>query len=102
MTRSDGFVVQLGDADPTGEVHGYVPPGAKKERKVPLELSFKVSVQFTSTVYVHVYTVYTLYKIYTRICYTYRAILTCYTGLHQRMMVGGTRPPPCPSSHTGP
>lgn len=41
VTRSDGFVVQLGDADPSGEVHGYVPPGAKEERKVPLELSFK-------------------------------------------------------------
>ena len=43
VTRSDGFVVQMGDNDPNGEVHGYVPPGAKEERKVPLELSFKVS-----------------------------------------------------------
>ena len=42
VTRSDGFVVQLGDNDPNGEVHGYIPPGATEERKVPLELSFKV------------------------------------------------------------
>jgi hypothetical protein len=42
ITRSDGFVVQMGDADPAGTVHGYVPPGEKEERKVPLELSFKV------------------------------------------------------------
>eukprot|EP00640_Fibrocapsa_japonica_P001821 CAMPEP_0113937516 /NCGR_PEP_ID=MMETSP1339-20121228/4128_1 /TAXON_ID=94617 /ORGANISM="Fibrocapsa japonica" /LENGTH=444 /DNA_ID=CAMNT_0000940315 /DNA_START=76 /DNA_END=1410 /DNA_ORIENTATION=+ /assembly_acc=CAM_ASM_000762 len=38
ITRSDGFVVQLGDRDPEGDVHGYVPPGKKQERTVPLEV----------------------------------------------------------------
>jgi peptidylprolyl isomerase len=42
ITRSDGFVVQMGDANPDGEVHGYVPSGATEERKVPLEISLKV------------------------------------------------------------
>jgi len=41
ITRSDGFVVQTGDADPAGSVHGYVAPGTKVERTIPLELSFK-------------------------------------------------------------
>mmetsp|Transcript_26887 Transcript_26887/g.29313 ORF Transcript_26887/g.29313 Transcript_26887/m.29313 type:complete len:435 (+) Transcript_26887:85-1389(+) len=41
ITRSDGFVVQTGDADPAGKVHGYVPPGAKEERKIPLEIALK-------------------------------------------------------------
>lgn len=39
IQRSDGFVVQTGDANPDGKVHGYVPPGSKEERKIPLELS---------------------------------------------------------------
>lgn len=33
VTRADGFVVQAGDADPAGEVHGFVPPGQSEERK---------------------------------------------------------------------
>lgn len=41
VTRADGFVIQTGDADPEGTVHGYVPSGASEERKIPLELSFK-------------------------------------------------------------
>eukprot|EP00607_Mallomonas_marina_P005553 CAMPEP_0182427378 /NCGR_PEP_ID=MMETSP1167-20130531/17126_1 /TAXON_ID=2988 /ORGANISM="Mallomonas Sp, Strain CCMP3275" /LENGTH=430 /DNA_ID=CAMNT_0024609571 /DNA_START=74 /DNA_END=1362 /DNA_ORIENTATION=+ len=41
VTRSDGFVVQAGDADPAGTVHGYIPPGAKEERIVPLEIALK-------------------------------------------------------------
>ena len=47
ITRSDGFVVQTGDADPAGPEgpgpHGYVPAGnaAGEERIIPLELSFK-------------------------------------------------------------
>lgn len=41
IDRSDGFVVQMGDADPAGEVHGYVPAGSSTERKVPLEVSLK-------------------------------------------------------------
>lgn len=41
VTRSDGFVVQTGDADPTGSVHGFVPPGSETERKIPLEISLK-------------------------------------------------------------
>eukprot|EP01038_Epipyxis_sp_PR26KG_P006442 gene6442-8863_t len=41
ITRSDGFVVQTGDADPAGEVHGYVPKGSTEERKIPLEISIK-------------------------------------------------------------
>lgn len=32
----------MGDLDPAGEVHGYVPPGSKTERKLPLEISLKV------------------------------------------------------------
>jgi hypothetical protein len=43
INRADGFVVQAGDADPAGTVHGYVPPGASEERKIPLEISLKVS-----------------------------------------------------------
>jgi len=38
ITRSDGFVVQYGDPGPEGEVHGYVPPGQKEVRKLPLEI----------------------------------------------------------------
>lgn len=41
ITRSDGFVVQTGDNDPEGTVHGYIPPGASEERKVPLEIALK-------------------------------------------------------------
>lgn len=41
ITRADGFVVQTGDADPAGSVHGFVPPGATDERKVPLEIALK-------------------------------------------------------------
>lgn len=41
IQRSDGFVVQTGDADPEGTVHGYVPKGSTNERKIPLELSLK-------------------------------------------------------------
>jgi peptidylprolyl isomerase len=42
INRADGFVVQTGDADPGGTgMHGYVPPGSKEERKVPLEISLK-------------------------------------------------------------
>ena len=33
VTRADGFVVQTGDADPSGEVHGFVPPGQTEERR---------------------------------------------------------------------
>lgn len=32
---------QTGDADPNGEVHGYVPPGKSEERKIPLEIALK-------------------------------------------------------------
>jgi cyclophilin family peptidyl-prolyl cis-trans isomerase len=32
ISRSDGFVIQTGDADPAGTVHGYVQNG--EERKV--------------------------------------------------------------------
>lgn len=39
ITRSDGFVVQTGDANPDGDIHGYVPSGKTEERKVPLEIS---------------------------------------------------------------
>ena len=39
ITRSDGFVIQTGDSNPEGEVHGYVEGG--KERKIPLEISLK-------------------------------------------------------------
>ena len=39
IDRSDGFVVQTGDADPEGNTHGYVENG--KERKIPLEISLK-------------------------------------------------------------
>ena len=41
IDRSDGFVVQMGDNDPAGEVHGYKPAGASEERKIPLEISLK-------------------------------------------------------------
>eukprot|EP01041_Mallomonas_annulata_P000581 gene581-1123_t len=41
ITRSDGFVVQTGDADPQGTVHGYIPPGSSTERTIPLEIAFK-------------------------------------------------------------
>lgn len=42
IDRADGFVVQTGDADPAGTVHGYVPSGSQEERKIPLEISLKV------------------------------------------------------------
>ena len=42
IDRSDGFVVQMGDNDPSGTVHGYIPDGATEERKVPLEISLRV------------------------------------------------------------
>lgn len=38
ITRSDGFVVQYGDPEPQGEVHGYVPFGSKDVRTIPLEI----------------------------------------------------------------
>ena len=41
IDRADGFVVQMGDNDPEGTVHGYVPDGASEERKVPLEIAVK-------------------------------------------------------------
>ncbi len=41
ITRSDGFVVQTGDNDPNGEVHGYIPSGETTERTIPLEVSLK-------------------------------------------------------------
>lgn len=34
-------MVQTGDADPDGKVHGYVPKGKSSERKVPLEIAVK-------------------------------------------------------------
>lgn len=48
ITRSDGFVVQTGDANPDAPnpdavVHGYVPPDSKEERKIPLEIALKTS-----------------------------------------------------------
>lgn len=41
IDRADGFVVQMGDNDPEGTVHGYVPAGSSEERKVPLEVAVK-------------------------------------------------------------
>jgi cyclophilin family peptidyl-prolyl cis-trans isomerase len=41
IDRADGFVVQMGDNDPEGTVHGYVPAGSSEERKVPLEIAIK-------------------------------------------------------------
>ena len=41
INRADGFVVQTGDADPEGTVHGYVPSGATEERIIPLEIAIK-------------------------------------------------------------
>ena len=41
ITRADGFVVQTGDADPDGAVHGYVPPGSSTERTIPVEIALK-------------------------------------------------------------
>ena len=41
IDRADGFVVQMGDNDPEGTVHGYVPAGSSEERKVPLEVAIK-------------------------------------------------------------
>ena len=34
-------MVQTGDADPDGKVHGYVPKGQSAERKIPLEIAVK-------------------------------------------------------------
>ena len=51
IDRADGFVVQTGDADPAGTVHGYVPPGSAEERKIPLEISLKVSQSLDDKVY---------------------------------------------------
>lgn len=39
IQRSDGFVVQTGD--PEGPADGYVPPGGKEPRTIPLEISVK-------------------------------------------------------------
>ena len=39
IQRSDGFVIQTGDSNPDGDVHGYVSGG--KERKIPLEIAVK-------------------------------------------------------------
>jgi len=41
INRADGFVVQTGDADPDGTIHGYVPKGSSEERKIPLEIAIK-------------------------------------------------------------
>ncbi len=41
IDRSDGFVIQMGDNDPEGKVHGYTPDGQSEERKVPLEIAVK-------------------------------------------------------------
>ena len=41
ITRADGFVVQTGDADPEGTVHGYIPPGSTTERTIPVEIALK-------------------------------------------------------------
>jgi cyclophilin family peptidyl-prolyl cis-trans isomerase len=41
ITRADGFVVQTGDADPEGTVHGYVPQGSSAERTIPVEIALK-------------------------------------------------------------
>jgi len=41
ITRADGFVVQTGDADPEGTVHGYIPPGSSTERTIPVEIALK-------------------------------------------------------------
>ena len=35
-------MVQTGDADPGGAVHGYVASGTTTERKIPLEIAMKV------------------------------------------------------------
>lgn len=32
ITRSDGFVVQVGDPDPEGDVHDFFLPGSKEVR----------------------------------------------------------------------
>ena len=42
IQRSDGFVVQTGDSDPEGQVHGFKPSGASQERIIPLEIAIKV------------------------------------------------------------
>mgnify|MGYP001810435010 CR=1 FL=1 len=34
-------MVQTGDSNPDGPVHGYVPSGAKSERTIPLEVSLR-------------------------------------------------------------
>lgn len=34
-------MVQTGDANPEGEVHGYVPAGSSSERTIPLEISLQ-------------------------------------------------------------
>jgi len=39
IQRSDGFVVQTGD--PAGPADGYVPPGEKEPRTIPLEIMVK-------------------------------------------------------------
>ena len=41
ITRSDGFVVQTGDPDPDGTVHGFVDPQTKQLRTIPLEVFAK-------------------------------------------------------------
>jgi hypothetical protein len=39
-------VIQTGDFNPDGSVHGFVPKGEKEERKVPLEISVKVCMEY--------------------------------------------------------
>lgn len=41
ISRSDGFVVQTGDPDPEGDVHGYIPKGSDSVRTIPLEIAVK-------------------------------------------------------------
>lgn len=37
-------MIQTGDFNPDGPIHGFVPKGEKEERKVPLEIAVKVCV----------------------------------------------------------
>lgn len=39
ISRSDGFVVQTGDLNPDGDVHGYIPKGSDSVRTIPLEIA---------------------------------------------------------------
>ena len=47
--------MQTGDLDPAGTVHGYVPPGASEERKIPLEISLKVTYHFLKCFILHTF-----------------------------------------------